>query len=264
MVQLFRWRSRQKSQPNVEKSTTRLLPETSWASEPMPSGIPPVGKVVVTISRQFGSGGAEIGRILSQKSGLNYVDHEIINEVARRLGVNVELAAHQDEQTSSTVGHILEAMQLSNPFVVNYSTLYGQGKGATPSIEEAYFYLTQKVVLELATEGNAVIIGRGSQFLLHNVPRTLHIYIFAHLDQRIENVMKHFQLDRKQAMDLIEQRDYEHDMYLRYYYGNDGREPGLYHLLINTSLFSYDTAASLIHQALPLAQTIGPSSAPLS
>jgi cytidylate kinase len=215
--------------------------------------------VVVTISRQFGSGGAEIGRILSQKSGLNYVDHEIIDEVARRLDVNVELAAHQDEQTSSTVGHILEAMQLSNPFVVNYSTLYGQEKVATRSKEEAYFYLTQKVVLELATGGNAVIIGRGSQFLLHNVPRTLHIYIFAPPNQCIENIMKRFQLGRKQAMDLIEQRDYEHDMYLRYYYGNDGRDPSLYHLLINTSLFSYDTAASLIHQALPLAQKIGSS-----
>ena len=65
MVQLFRGRSRQKSQPSAEKSTTRLLPETTWASEPMPSGIPPAGKVVVTISRKFGSGGAEIGHILS-------------------------------------------------------------------------------------------------------------------------------------------------------------------------------------------------------
>ena len=257
MVQLFRGRSRQKSQPNAEKSTTRLLPETTWTSEPMPSGIPPAGKVVVTISRKFGSGGSEIGHILSQKSELNYVDHEIIDEVARRLGVNVELAAHQDEQTLSTVGHILEAMQLSNPFVVNYSTLYGQDKPAARSKEEAYLYLTQMVVLELATKGNVVIIGRGSQFLLHNAPRTLHIYIFAHLDQRIENVMKHYQLDRKQATDLIEQRDYEHDMYLRYNYGNDGHEPVLYHLLINTSLFSFDAAASLIHQALPLVQNIG-------
>ena len=106
MVQLFRWRSRQKSQPNVEKSTTRLLPETTWASEPMPSGIPPAGKVVVTISRQFGSGGAEIGRILSQKSGLNYVDHEIIDEVARRLGspVTGPEAHHRDGARSAMEG----------------------------------------------------------------------------------------------------------------------------------------------------------------
>jgi CMP/dCMP kinase len=256
-VHLFRGRDRQKSTPKDQPSATRVLPETSQASETLPSGIPPEGCVVVTISRQFGSGGAEVGHILAQESGLSYVDHEIIDEVARRLGVNAEQVAHQDEQTSSTVGHILEAMQLSNPFVINYSTLFEQNKRATQSNEEAYFYLTQKVIMELATEGNVVIIGRGSQFLLRNVPRTLHIYIFAPLDRRIENVMQHSQLDRKQTADLIEQRDHEHDMFLRHYYGNDGSDHSLYHLLINTSLFSFETAANLILQALPLAQRIG-------
>lgn len=213
--------------------------------------------MVVTISRQFGSGGSEVGRIIAQQSDLNYIDREIIDQVALRLGVDAEQVAHQDEQTSGTVGHILEAMQLGNPFVVNYSTLYEQSKGLSQSQEMAYFYLTQKVILELATEGNAVIIGRGAQFLLHNLPRTIHIYIFAPLDFRVENIMKSHKLDHAQAADLIEQRDHEHDMYLRYYYGADGRDPGLYHLLINTSLFSFELAADLIRQALPLAKKIG-------
>ena len=168
-----------------------------------------------------------------------------------------EQVAHQDEQTSGTVGHILEAMQLGNPFVVNYSTLYGQGQGLSQTKEAAYFHLTQKVVLELATEGNVVIVGRGAQFLLHNMPRTMHIYIFAPLDFRIENIMKSHKLDHAHAADLIEQRDHEHDMYLRHYYGADGRDPGLYHLLINTGLYSFELAADLIRQALPLAKKIG-------
>ena len=257
MVQLFRGREQQKSTSNDQPSTTKVLPETRWAAESMPSGIPPEDSVVVTISRQFGSGGAEVGRIVAQECGLNYIDHEIIDEVARRLGVNVEQVALQDEQTSGTVGHILEAMQLGNPFVVNYSTLFGQEKGSTQTKEAAYFHLTQKVVLELATEGHAVIIGRGAQFLLHNLARTMHIYIFAPLDYRVENVMKHFQIGHASAAELIEQRDHEHDMYLRHYYGADGRDPGLYHLLINTSLFSFELAASLIREALPLAKKIG-------
>jgi cytidylate kinase len=257
VVQLFRGRDQQKSIPKDQPSTTRVLPETNWVDEPMYSGIPPEDSVVVTISRQFGSGGAEVGRIVAQEGGLNYVDHEIIDEVARRLGVNVEQVAKQDEQTSGTVGHVLEAMQLGNPFVVNYSTLLGQEKGATQTKEAAYFHLTQKVVLELATAGNAVIIGRGAQFLLHNLPRTMHIYIFAPLDYRIENIMEHSQISHAQATELIERRDHEHDMYLRHYYGADGHDPGLYHLLINTNLFSFELAAGLIRQALPLAKKIG-------
>lgn len=125
------------------------------------------------------------------------------------------------------------------------------------SKELAYLYLTQKVILELATEGNAVIVGRGSQFLLHNLPRTLHIHIFAPLPYRIENVMKSFQLDHTRAEELIEQRDYEHDSYARRFYGSDWQQPSFYHLLINTSLFSFELAAGLIIQALPLAKEIG-------
>ena len=257
MVQLFRGRGQQKQPQSEQPLATRVLPETSWVIEEMPSGIPPEDSVVVTISRQFGSGGSEVGRITAQKSGLNYIDREIIDEVARRLGVEAEQVAHQDEQTSGTVGHILEAMQLGNPFVVNYSTLYGQGKELSQTKEAAYFHLTQKVVLELATEGNGVIVGRGAQFLLHNMPRTMHTYIFAPLDFRIENIMKSHKLDHAHAADLIEQRDHEHDMYLRHYYGADGRDPGLYHLLINTGLYSFELAADLIRQALPLAKKIG-------
>src|SRR5437588_5509107 len=112
------------SQKKTDHSATKLLPETTWADESLPSGIPAEGGVVMTISRQFGSGGAEIGRIVARESGLQYIDHEIIDEVARRLGVNVEHAARQDEQTAGVVGHILEAIQSSNPFAMNYATLF--------------------------------------------------------------------------------------------------------------------------------------------
>src|SRR5579859_4105456 len=258
-VYLFRGREQQKPHKDKQAAATQVLPETLWTDDAMPSGIPPKECVVVTISREFGSGGTEIGRIVAQKCGLNYVDQEIIAEVARRLGVDVEQAARQDEQTSGTVGHILEAMQASNPFTLNYSTFFGPERASAQSKEFAYLHLTQKVVLELATEGNAVIVGRGSQFLLHNLPRTLHIYIFAPLAYRIENVMKSFKLDHTRAEELIERRDYEYDNYARRFYGSDRHQPGFYHLLINTSLFSFELAAGLIQQALPLAKAISSS-----
>ena len=251
-MHLFRGRD----QHNKKASETQVLPETTWADEDMPSGIPPEGSVVITISRQFGSGGTHIARIVAQESQLNYVDQEIIDEVARRLGVDVQQAARGVEQTSGTVGHILEALQSSNPFTLNYNTFFGPNVAPAQSKEFAYLRLTQKVILELAAQGNAVIVGRGSQFLLHNAPRTLHIYFFAPLPYRIENVMKHFQLDHARAAELIEQRDYEFDTYARHFYGADRHQPSFYHLLINTSLFSFDLAASLIQQALPLAKEI--------
>jgi len=259
MVSLFRSKGPAKEQQSPRKQSnkeTRHLPETTWNQEPMPSGIPPANMVVVTISRQFGSGGSDIARLIAAKSELNYVDHKIIAEVAKRLGVDTQEAARQDEQTVGMVGHIMTAIQSSTPFTINYNTLLNPGSALAQSHEAAYLQITQSVVLEVATQGNAVIVGRGAQFLLHNAPRTLHIYIFAPLPYRIINVMKEFNLDHEEAKALIEQHDYEQSSYLRQHYGNDGQQPGLYHLLINTGLFSFDAAAQLILQALPITKEI--------
>jgi CMP/dCMP kinase len=256
MSYLFRGRGQHPPQASKERVVTNLLPETSWNSDPLPPGVPPKDKVVVTISRQFGSGGSEVGRIVAQESGLLYVDREIIAEVAKRLGINEEQAARQDEQTAGTVGHILEALRSSSPFSLHYNNLFKPSDLPTQAQEVAYLRLTQRVLLELATEGDVVIIGRGSQFLLHGVPRTLHIYIFAPLDYRIDQVMNHYHLDRASAKELIERRDYEHNAYLSRYYGGNQHQPNLYHLLINTGLFTYELAANLIQQALPLVKGI--------
>lgn len=254
---LFRGRGQQNPRAGKDHTVTQQLPETTWNTESLPPGVPSEGKVVVTISRQFGSGGAEVGHIVARESGLLYVDHEIIGEVARRLGINEEQAARQDEQTVGAAGHILEALQSSSPFNVNYRALLNPAEAQAQAREVAYVRLTQRVILELATEGNAVIIGRGSQFLLHASPRTLHIYIFAPLDYRIEQVMQRYQLDRGKAKELVERRDYEHDAYLGHYYGASQHQLYLYHMLINTSLFTYELAAKLILQALPVVKEKG-------
>jgi cytidylate kinase len=248
---LFRGRGSQ------DLNVTRRLPETGSQGS-LPAGVPQGESIAVTIARQCGSGGAEVGRILARKTHMLYLDHEIIDEVARRSGVRVEQIESQDEQTTGPLGYMLDAMTASTPFNLGYSRALKQQTSNVPTLmhEQAYFHLTQRVVLEHASAGNAVIIGRGGQFLLRGLPRVLHVYIFAPLPRRIENVSSHFHLARAQAIDYIERRDGETENYLRYYYGSPGTQPELYHLLINTGLFSFETAADLIAQALPFAQGI--------
>lgn len=256
MSYLFRGRGQNPQPDKKQRTVTNLLPETTWNEDPLPPGVPPENKVVVTISRQFGSGGAEIGRIVAEQSGLHYLDQSIIGEVAKRLGINEEQAARQDEQVVGEVGHILEALRSSSPFSLHYNNVFQPTDLPTQAQEVAYLRLTQRVLLELATEGDVVIVGRGSQFLLHGAARTLHIYIFAPLDFRIEQVMNLHHVDRNSAREMIERRDYEHNAYLGRYYGGNQHQPNLYHLLINTSLFTYELAAHLIQQALPLVKEI--------
>jgi cytidylate kinase len=257
---LFRGRGQREQTTNKDSSKTRLLPETGDLVGTMPSGVPGGNKIVVTIARQCGSGGSEIGRILARQNNLHYLDHEIIDEVAQRSGMAVSQIESQDEQTSGPLNYVLEALNTNTLFTLNYSKLLQRQPPGTQILthehEHAYFHLTQRVILEMASAGNAVIIGRGSQFLLRGLPRVLHIYIFAPLPRRIENVMHHFHLTRARAVEFIERRDDATQNYLRYYYGSNGTQPELYHLLINTGLFSFEAAANLITQALPLAQEI--------
>lgn len=254
----FREHGQQEQTPDNTLPTTRRLPETGEQSNVLPSGVPEGESIVVTIARQCGSGGAEIGRLLAQRTALHYLDHEIIDEVARRSGVSVEQAENQDEQTTGPLGHMLEALNTNTPFNLNYSKLLQPQKPNAPTQtrEQAYFTLTQRVILEMASAGDAVIIGRGSQFLLRGLPRVMHVYIFAPLPRRIENVRTHLGLTRSQAIEFIERRDSETESYLRHYYGSNGVQSELYHLLINTGLFSFETAADLIAQALPFAREI--------
>lgn len=255
---LFRGRGRHEAATNKGASVTRILSETEEPNSAMPAGVPERDKIVVTIARQCGSGGSEIGRILARQGNLHYLDHEIIDEVARRSGVTTEQIEKQDEQTSGPLGYVLEALNTNTPFNLNYSKLLQPQTRSAPTLtnEQAYFHLTQRVILEMASAGDAVIIGRGSQFLLRGLPRVLHVYVFAPLPRRINNVMQHFHLTRSQAIEFIERRDSETENYLRYYYGSNGTQPELYHLLINTGLFSFETAAGLIVQALPFAKEI--------
>jgi CMP/dCMP kinase len=252
MSYLFRGRSQQRPQTGKKRAVTKLLPETPWNIDPLPLGVPPKDKIVVTISRQFGSGGAEVGHLVAEKSGLLYVDQEIIAEVAKRLGINEEQAARHDEQSVGEVGHILAALRSSSPFSLHYHNLIAPNDLPSQAQQVAYLHLTQRVLLELATEGDVVIIGRGSQFLLHGAARTLHIHIFAPIEYRIEQVMNHYQVNRDSAKELIVRRDYEHNAYLSRYYGGNQHQLNLYHLILNTGLFSYELAANLIQQALPL------------
>jgi cytidylate kinase len=259
-VDFFRGRGQSKAakahQPVAPTQVTQVLPESHWANEPLPDGIPPEGSVVMTISRQFGSGGSDIGRMIAEECNLNYVDSEIIVEVARRLGVDVQKATRSDEQTSGNIRHIAAAVQACHPFSMQYAALLQQHLSPIETTELAYLHLTQTVIRELASEGNVVIVGRGSQFLLHNSPRTLHLYVFAPLPYRVAKTMELFHINHEKALALVERRDYEHKLYLEHFYGSDGSRTDLYHLLVNTSLFTPTVAAKFVCQSLPVIQNI--------
>lgn len=176
---------------------------------------------VVTISRQMGSMGFEIGNLVADSLGYRIVWRELINEAALRAGApDVALA-------------VIDELGLL-------------GVTTTSKKSDAYLQAVNAVVLELAGKGNVVLIGRAGQRILENFPGTLHVRLIAPLDQRIQRVAQQQNISLDAARAQIEASDQHRRQYLKRYYHADWEDPSLYDLVINTGRISCGAACELI------------------
>src|SRR5689334_6185466 len=201
----------------------------------------------ITISREYGSGGGEIAARLASRLGWRLVDHEVVVQVARALGVTVAEATTYDEHAEGLGGRILRSLQ-SMTFVAPVAT------GDLPlgqDDEIARYQAALHLVVESAVnEGAAVIVGRGSQVLLGNRRNVLHARIVAPLEQRVEYVALRESLDAAQARARIDLKDRDRARYLQANYNCVPSDPHLYDLVVNTGVLGIDDAVDVLALAL--------------
>lgn len=179
----------------------------------------------ITVSRQMGSLGSAVARAVADTLGYRLVWRELINQAARQSG-NPEVAlAFIDE---------LGLLDIC----------------PSPKACRAYRQTVDKIVMELAAEGNVVIIGRAGQVILANYPNTLHVRIIAPENLRAERVALKQNIPLDCALAQIKASDRNRANYLRRFYRVYPDNPDLYHLIINTERLSIQQAASLIHHSL--------------
>ena len=160
---------------------------------------------LVTIRGQLGSGASEAGRQIADRLQANYVDREIIAEVATRLHREEREVIAKEMPPTSLLGRIAEALERS--FV------YGDGMagaylpvGEIPLDNTRYLQALESVVRELVRSQPLVILGRGSQFILKGYPGILHVLAVAPIEVRVERVMRDRRLltiDAGLAMDRV-------------------------------------------------------------
>jgi cytidylate kinase len=137
----------------------------------------------VTVSREYGSGGGEIAARLAQRLGWHLVDHEVVVEVARALGISEDEAEAHDEHVDTLVSRIISSLS-----IVQSSVLAPLPTRLTID-KPAYNEARRRVVEGAVSVGNAVIVGRGAQVLLADRRDVLHAPIIAPLEQRIAYAM---------------------------------------------------------------------------
>ncbi|HWQ04289.1 MAG TPA: cytidylate kinase-like family protein [Longilinea sp.] len=176
---------------------------------------------VVTISRQMGSLGFEIGNLVADCLGYRVVWRELINEAALRSGTpDVALA-------------VIDELGLL---------------GLTPTSKNsaAYLQAIHAVVLELAGKGNVVLVGRAGQRILADFPGTVHVRLIAPFDLRIQRIAHEQNISVEAAHAQIEASDRSRRLYLKKYYQVDWEDASFYDLVINTGRISSQVACDLI------------------
>lgn len=166
---------------------------------------------IITIGRQFGSGGREIGETLAKELGIPFYDKELIALAGQRSGIDQSLLEDVDENATNSMLYSLVAGSYTPP----------NGFAAFPeeSMADRLFATQCKVVRELAEKGPCVLVGRCCDYILREDSRCLRVFIHASMQERVKRIMRLYQLDEAKAAALIKKTDKRRAAYYTYYTG---------------------------------------------
>jgi len=195
---------------------------------------------IITVEREYGSGGAMIARRLAERLGWKIWDEELTAEIARVANVDKGSAARCDERR--------------DPFLYRLFKVYARGsyERSLPIGESRVFdtdcmvEVLHKVIENVASRGNCVIVGRGSAYILRDHPDAFHTFIYAPVEEKIRRVMS-LGKTREEARSLVEEIDAERAEFIRHYFGAQWPARWLYNIMVN-SKFGDEFTAEMILQ----------------
>lgn len=195
---------------------------------------------VITISRQFGAGGKTIGSIVAEALGYNLYDDEIIQEVAEKAKVSKHWVESVEEEAGGKFQRFISGIVPKN---LIERILDSEGGYID---EEIYIELLYKVITRIADEGNAVIIGRGGQYILEDFENTYHVLLIADKPDRIKFMETHYELSPGEALKIVTANEKRRaNLYRKF--GKEGYDNHVhYNMVINTSELPIQKASNLI------------------
>jgi cytidylate kinase len=200
---------------------------------------------VITISRQYGSGGSDVAKLVAQRLGWTLVDNDFVERVAARAGVTTEEVQRQEERVPSLIERLARTLAVSAP------EMFAAAAEPVPSLpsEDRLVKMTEAVIAEVVSHDHVVIVGRGAQAYLAERENTLHVYIVAPREVQIATAMHRLNVDRKAAEKVTHEADEGRRRYVHTYYGRVWDDPAGYDLVINTAKFTHEQAAELTVEA---------------
>ncbi|MDO4978025.1 MAG: cytidylate kinase-like family protein [Eubacteriales bacterium] len=190
---------------------------------------------IITISREFGSGGRFIGEEVAKKLGFSYYDKNIIHKIAEKSGMSVDF--------------IEENAELSPRKGLFSYAFIGRDKTGK-SVEDIVYEAQRKVILEIAEKGDCVIVGRNANYILREFPNTINVFIHGNMPEKVKRICKIHNLNEKQAEIMIHDIDKRRKTNYQFYTDQKWGAASNYTLSLNSSQLGYEKCMELIMNCL--------------
>ena len=202
-------------------------------------------KLVITIGRQYGSGGRTVGKNLAESLGIPFYDEEILRITSEKTAIGEQYFRLADEKAGSNL--LYKIVESLKPRLGN------------PSLEEDIvspenlFRFQSQVLVDLAEQESCIIAGRCANVVLREAGKEhVDFFVYADLEKRIERTMDYCKVDREEAKKRIKKIDKERKEYHRYYTGEEWMKVDNYDLMINASRINYDEMELLMRNYLQM------------
>ena len=198
-------------------------------------------RTVITIARQYGSGGREIGEMLAKKLGVPYYDKELIALAAKKSGLSEEVFRQADERATSS---LLYSLVMGT---------YGFGGGVAGMndmpINDKLFLIQPDIIRKAAEKGACVIVGRCADYVLRERKNCLRVFIHADRDSRMRRAVEKYGIDPAKVSDFLTKKDKQRANYYNFYTNKKWDSMQNYDLTIDSSVFTSEQAVELIIRA---------------
>ena len=197
-------------------------------------------KVIITIGRQFGSGGREVGRKVASSLGIPFYDKELLAIAAKESGLSAQFLEDYDEKPTNSLLYSI---------VVGQSHMLMHGNGRI-SVEQMASKAQRDAVMSVASKGSCVIVGRCADYALHDYQNCLHIFIHGDEKCKAKRIMERYDdiNTEQKALDMMNKKDKQRQSYYNYYSSKKWGRVDSYDLSINSSRLGIDGTVKLIAQ----------------
>ena len=195
---------------------------------------------VFTISRQFGAGGITLGKMVADTLGYTFADSSIIQMISKQANVSATWVRSFEKEAGGKMSRAISSI-VSQRMV---DRILKDERGYLD--EKIYLDYLVLTIVQMADEGNSVILGRGSQYILKGHPDVFHILLIEDMEDRVKFVMEQHNFSRNRAARLVNREDKRRANLYSKLGKHDYDDPSLYHLVLNTGRFELQTAHDML------------------